>query len=153
MSDDSDEEKAEKEEFQKQLKFQYDSERRTKAEKQEFQKQLNQKYLEFKAAAEDGKDSDSDDENDDGFQIIVKNFTGKTLTFDVKPTDTIDNLKGQIKVKEGITFKFRLVTGGKQLEDNRIVSYYKIEKSSTLHMLRWLKGGGKVLIFSWKSFL
>ena len=151
MSDDSDEEKADKEEFQKQLKFQYDSERRTKAEKEEFQKQLDQKYLELKAAAEDGKDSD--DENDDGFQIFVKNFAGETLTFDVKPTDTIDNLKGQIKGQTKIKDKFRLVTGGEQLEDNRIVSYYKIEKSSTLHMLRWLKGGGKVLIFSWKSFL
>ena len=95
----------------------------------------------------------SDDENDDGFQIFVKNLTGKTLTFDVKPTDTIDNLKGQIKGQTKIKDKFWLVTGGKQLEDNRIVSYYKIEKSSTLHMLRWLKGGGKVLIFSWKSFL
>jgi hypothetical protein len=115
-----------------------------KAEKEEFQKQLNHKY-----AAEDGKDSD--DENDDGFQIFVKNFAGETLTFDVKPTDTIDNLKGQIKVKQGITFKFRLVTGGHQLEDNRTVSDYNIEKETTLHMLHWIKGGGKILILSWKS--
>ena len=138
MSDDSGEEKADKEEFQKQLKFQYDSERRTKAEKEEFQKQLDQKYLELKAAAEDGKDSD------DGFQIIVKNFEGKTLTYIVKPTDTIDNLKGQIKVKAGIdNLKFSLVTGGHQLEDNRTVSDYNIEKETTLHMLHWIKGGGK----------
>ena len=149
VSDDSDEEKAEKEEFQKQLNQQYNSQKRTKAEKQEFQKQLDQKYLELKAAAEDGKDSD--DENDDGFQIFVKNFEGETLTCIVKPTDTIDNLKGQIKVKEGITFKFSLVTGGHQLEDNRTVSDYNIEKETTLHMLHWIKGGGKILILSWKS--
>ena len=142
VSDDSDEEKAEKEEFQKQLIHKYDSDRRTKAEKEEFQKQLDQKYLELKAAAEDGKDSD--DENDDGFQIFVKNFEGETLTCIVKPTDTIDNLKGQIKVKAGIDkLKFSLVTGGHQLEDNRTVSDYNIEKETTLHMLHWIKGGGK----------
>ena len=96
--------------------------------------------------------SDEDKESEEtGFQIFVKNLVGETSTFNVKPSDTVDNLKGQIKVKEGITFKFRLVTGGHQLEDNRTVSDYNIEKETTLHMLHWIKGGGKILILSWKS--
>ena len=38
-------------------------------------------------------------------QIFVKSLTGKTLTFDVEPSDTIENVKSKIgdKIKEHIT--------------------------------------------------
>ena len=35
-------------------------------------------------------------------QIFVKTLTGKTITFDVEPTDSIENLKSKIQIKEGI---------------------------------------------------
>ena len=105
-------------------------------------------------SGEEKADKESVDESDEVcFQIFVINFVGKTLTFDVKPSDAIIKVKVQIRDKEGTkSLKFRLVDGTKDLDNFLTVSYYKIKKSSTLHMLRWLKGGGNVLIFSWKSF-
>ena len=33
-------------------------------------------------------------------QIFVKTLTGKTITLDVEPTDTIEDVKGKIQDKE-----------------------------------------------------
>ena len=34
-------------------------------------------------------------------QIFVKTLTGKTITVEVEPTDTIENVKTKIQSKEG----------------------------------------------------
>merc|ERR1712014_496564 len=60
-------------------------------------------------------------------RLSVRTLRGRTITLDVKPSDTIRMLKAQLRDREGVFIEDqRLVLAGKALHDHNRVSDYNI---------------------------
>lgn len=67
-------------------------------------------------------------------QILIKTWSGKTITLNVEQSDTIEAVKKKIFLKLRMPPHFlSLVYSGKRLEDGRDLRSYNIQKHSTLH--------------------
>lgn len=70
------------------------------------------------------------------YQIFVKTMTGKIFTLYVDHNDTFEIIKYFILLKEGIPIdNQRFLFEGRQLEDNRTLADYNIQKESTLFLI------------------
>ena len=84
-------------------------------------------------------------------QIFIrwKNNKNSTLN-DVEKTHTIHEIKEMITAKENIPpDQIRLLFAGKQLEGNRTLDYYDIQKESTLHGILRLGAGEFNFAYTW----
>jgi len=77
-------------------------------------------------------------------QIFVKTLAGETITIDVEPSDSIENVKQKIQDREGVApDDIFLVYYGKVLKDARTLSDYNIQKEATVSMYyKFAEGNG-----------
>lgn len=83
-------------------------------------------------------------------QLFIKTLSSRTLTLnDIDQNDTIFRVKKQIEEKEKIPVdQIRLMFAGKILDNDIMLSEYKISPDSTLHIILRSRGGGSMFNFS-----
>ena len=73
---------------------------------------------------------------EEGIHIYVKTLTGKTISLDINPWETVTDVKTKIHYREGIPIQQqRLIFEGKYLDNEYPVHFYNIQNESTLHLV------------------
>lgn len=82
-----------------------------------------------------------------GMQVFVKTLSGKTISVECEPDESIESLKEKIMAKEGVPpDQQRIIFGGKQLDTQKNLSDYDIDDDSTLHLVLRLRGGFRWIV-------
>ena len=74
--------------------------------------------------------------------MVLIVMQGNTVSLEVQPTETVEDVKKMIQEKENIDYyNQRLVFAGKELEDNEMIGSYPIAEEATLEVLFKMVGG------------
>ena len=75
-------------------------------------------------------------------QLFIKTGTGSTYTIETESVDiTVKHFKRKIEASHDVpVHQQRLIYGGNQLENDRTLAYYGIEKEVTIHLILRLRG-------------
>lgn len=69
-------------------------------------------------------------------QIFVETLTGKHITVEVEPTDSVEDLKNKIYDKEGVAIDHQcLIFGDKELEDGNTLQDYSIQRDDKVYLV------------------
>ena len=76
-------------------------------------------------------------------QIFVKTLTGKTITLEVEPSDSIESVKAKIQNEEKVPPNQQRLIGrrGIELDDGRTLSEYNIQTGATIQLAHHLVQG------------
>jgi hypothetical protein len=78
--------------------------------------------------------------------IFVKTLPVNIIRLDVKPSNTIDKIKTKLQDQEGFPPRQQHLFFGRQLlESGHTLSYYNIEKETTLCLLLHFHGGARIV--------
>lgn len=82
---------------------------------------------------------------DDGVvPIYAKTLTGKMITLHMTRMSTVAQTKVMIQMQEGIpTDQQRLICGGQQLQDDRALGDYDIQREDIMHLALRLRDNGR----------
>lgn len=68
-------------------------------------------------------------------KVTVRTLTGKTLSFDVEPTDKLDTIRSQLAGEFNVeSRRIRLIFAGKQIEDGTTYGDHRIADGGAIHM-------------------
>ncbi len=75
-------------------------------------------------------------------QIFIRSLSGRVITFEFGPEDSVESLKLRVQEAEGIRpVDQRIVYASHHLENGRMLADYSIIAESTLHVSMRLRGG------------
>ena len=78
--------------------------------------------------------------------IKVRTLTEKEIEIDIEPTDKVERIKERVKEEWGCPpDQQRLIFPGKQMDDDKTASDYKVTEGSVVYLVLRLRGGSAVL--------
>ena len=99
-----------------------------------------------------------DDDDEEQFQIFVKDISGKTITLDVKGSNTIGDVKAKIQDKLwrwGDPKWFYLKFESHELAYDRTLSDYNVQAQSTIYinccLLGFVLNYSKIVVYFYKK--